>query len=113
MHTAAHYERLAHFWAGCSPRPSAASLGPLTAEAARNRVGKGLCRLALPSSRPAPSAQGTLAHKDLLDGPGVRRRACWRHTDFRSFRTRPVGAGEVLGETVTLQVDPGPQTQSR
>ena len=114
MHTAVHL-CLAHFWAGWRPRPSAASLGPLTAEAGWNRAGKGPLQaplLALPSSRPAPGAQGTLVHKDLLDGPGVHRCACWRHTNFCSFWTRPVEAGEVLGETITLQVDPGPQTQS-
>lgn len=78
-------------------------------------MGKGPLRaplLALPSSHPTPGAQGTLVHKGLLGGPGVRRCVCWTHTDFRSFHTSPVEAGEVLGETVTLQVDPGPQTQS-
>ena len=40
------------------------------------------------------------------------RCGCQMHTDFRSFPTSPAEAGEVLREKVTLQVDPGPQTQS-
>lgn len=61
---------------------SAASLGPLTAEAVESS-GEGSSA----GSIARPLCPGDIQFlRDLLDGPGVCRCGCQMHTDFRSFR---------------------------